>query len=35
MSIREAIDGLILLWEVVDSAELENRICHFPSLVIT
>ena len=34
VSVRQAIDGLVLLWEVVDAAELENRVCLFPSLVI-
>jgi hypothetical protein len=34
VSIRQAIDGLVLLWEVLDAADLENRACIFPSLVI-
>jgi hypothetical protein len=34
VSIRQAIDGLVLLWEVLDAADLENRVCIFPSLVI-
>jgi predicted nuclease of predicted toxin-antitoxin system len=34
VSTRQAIDGLILLWEVLDAADLENRVCVFPSLLI-
>ena len=34
VGIGQAIDGLILIWEVLDAADLENRICVFPSLVI-
>ncbi len=34
VSIRQAVDGLILLWAVLDAADLENRVCVFPSLVI-
>jgi hypothetical protein len=34
VGIGQAIEGLILLWEVLDAAELENRVCLFPSLVI-
>jgi hypothetical protein len=34
VSIRQAVDGLVLLWEVLDAADLENRVCIFPSLVI-
>ena len=34
VSIRQAVDGLVLLWEVLDAADLENRVCVFPSLVI-
>jgi hypothetical protein len=34
VSIRQAVDGLILLWEILDAADLENRVCVFPSLVI-
>jgi hypothetical protein len=34
VSIRQAINGLVLLWEVLDAADLENRVCIFPSLVI-
>ena len=34
VSIGPAIDGLILLWEFLDAADLENRVCVFPSLVI-
>ena len=34
VSIRQAIDGLVLLWEVLDAADLENRACVFPSLVV-
>ena len=34
VGIRQTVDGLILLWEVLDAADLENRACIFPSLVI-
>jgi hypothetical protein len=34
VSIGHAIDGLILLWEIVDAGDLQNRVCLFPSLVI-
>jgi hypothetical protein len=34
VSIRQAVDGLILLWEVLEPTDLENRVCVFPSLVI-
>jgi hypothetical protein len=34
VSIGRAIEGLILLWEVLDAADLENRVCVFPSLVV-
>ena len=34
VGVRQAIDGLILLWETLDTADLENRVCLFPSLVI-
>jgi hypothetical protein len=34
VSVRQAVDGLILLWEVLDAADLENRVCLFPSLII-
>ena len=34
VSIRQAVDGLILLWEVLEATDLENRVCVFPSLVI-
>lgn len=34
VSIGEAIESLVLVWEVVDSASLENRVCLFPSLSI-
>ena len=34
VSVRQAIDGLVLLWEVLDSADIENRVCLVPSLVL-
>ena len=34
VGVGQAIEGLVLLWEVLDAADLENRICLFPSLVI-
>ena len=34
VSVSQAIDGLILVWETLDAAELENRVCLFPSLVV-
>jgi hypothetical protein len=33
-SLGHAIDGLVLIWELMESAELQNRICLLPSLVI-
>jgi hypothetical protein len=34
VGIGQAIESLVLLWEVLDAADLENRVCVFPSLVI-
>jgi hypothetical protein len=34
VSVGQAIDGLVLLWEVLEAADLENRLCLFPSMVI-
>jgi hypothetical protein len=34
VSIGQAIDGLILLWEVLEEADLENHVCLFPGMVI-
>ena len=34
VSIGDSIDGLILLWETLDTGDLQNRVCLFPSLVI-
>jgi hypothetical protein len=34
ISIGQAIEGLVLLAEVLDATDLENRVCLFPSLVI-
>jgi Domain of unknown function (DUF5615) len=34
VSIGKAIESLVLLWEVLDAADLENRVCLFPSLII-
>ena len=30
ISVGQAIDGLVLLWEALEAADLENRICLFP-----
>ena len=32
--IARAIEGLVLLWEVLDAADLENRVCLLPSMLI-
>ena len=29
-----AVESLLMIWEFVDSAEIENRVCLVPSLVI-
>ena len=34
VSIRQAIDDLVFIWQMLDASDLENRICLFPSLVI-
>ena len=34
VSVGQAIDGLVLLWEALEAADLENRLCLFPSMVI-
>jgi hypothetical protein len=34
ISVGQAIESLVLLWEVLDAADLENRVCVLPSLVI-
>jgi hypothetical protein len=34
VSVGQAIEGLVFLWEVLDTADLENRVCLFPSLVV-
>jgi hypothetical protein len=34
IGIGGAIENLLLLWEVLEAADLENRICLVPSLVI-
>jgi hypothetical protein len=34
VGVGQAIEGLVLLWEVLDAADMENRVCLFPSLVI-
>ena len=34
VSIAQAIEGLVLVWEALEAADLENRICLIPSLVI-
>ena len=31
---EQAIDALLLLWEILEGTEMENRVCVFPSLVI-
>ena len=33
-SIGQAIDGLALLWEALEGADLQNRVCLFPSMLI-
>lgn len=35
VSIGAAIESLVFLWEVLDAADLENRVCLVPSLVIS
>lgn len=32
--LARAIEGLVLIWELMEPAELENRICLLPSLAI-
>src|SRR5437867_704941 len=34
VSIRQAIDDLVFIWELLNASDLENRICLIPSLVI-
>ncbi len=34
IGIGQTIEGLVLLAETLDAADLENRVCLFPSLVI-
>ena len=34
VSIGQAVECLVLLWEVVSPEEIENRVCLVPSLVI-
>jgi hypothetical protein len=34
IGIGQTIEGLVLLAEALDAADLENRVCLFPSLVI-
>ena len=34
VSIGQAIECLVLLWEIVTPKEMENRVCLVPSLVI-
>jgi hypothetical protein len=34
VSIGQAIESLLLLWEVLEDSDLENRICLIPSMVI-
>jgi len=34
VGVGSAIELLVLLWEVLEPADLENRVCLFPSLVI-
>jgi hypothetical protein len=33
LPIREAVESLVLIWEVSESDEWENRLCLVPSLV--
>lgn len=34
VNIGQAIESLVLIWDVLDAANLETRVCLFPSLVI-
>jgi len=34
ITVGQAIEGLVLIWEVLDAADLENRVCLLPSLAI-
>jgi hypothetical protein len=34
VSIGQAIESLVLIWDVLEATDLENRVCLFPSLVI-
>jgi hypothetical protein len=34
VSIGQAIEGIVLLWEKLEAADLENHVCLCPSLVI-
>ena len=34
ISIGQAIESLVFVWDVLDAADLENHICLIPSLVI-
>ena len=35
VSVGKAVEGLLLIWEVLDSGDLENRVCLLPSLAIS
>jgi len=34
VTIGQAVESLVLLWELADPADMENRVCLIPSLVI-
>jgi hypothetical protein len=34
VSVGQAVEGLVLIWEVLDASDLEDQICLLPSLVI-
>jgi hypothetical protein len=34
VSIGRAVESMILLWQIVSQAEMENRVCLVPSMVI-
>ena len=34
VDVGQAIESLVLLWEVLEAADLENRVCLLPSLII-
>ena len=34
VDVGQAIESLVLLWEVLDAADLENRVCLLPNLIV-